>query len=671
MSITLSKVPGFNDTPDSVLTQNKVALGVHVAAISDNAAFGLVRPEFFQATYFDGDDIPLPVSSVDGYQYSRSELLYMWGVSATTNPKTGWISGPDSLWYMQWNVDQTTGHVTCIEWYRPWASAPAQSADGQLLVTVVGIRGKGNLLLGSAPTYADLADAVFYQDAPWKQATARGLSHNSKYAAVAQEVIYMGEFYTGKTVPQAVSPVDGHTYTRASTKLVFSWRWTTEQGAFNQPVWDQGQFAGMFGSINPTTGAVALSVKYIRGGGEGTITTHTDHGRVAVFALCDRNLESGLTLGAPATAFAEVTQDHFYPGEVEQASVLSQVNKNIREAVVTPEFFGPTTYYDQQTIPVPTSAVDGHVYTRAELFYHFEWDSAAVGLSGHNREALFYAKVDPSNGKVSIDVWRLPPGGGYSHQHGDGSTFGSVRVTVIACRTATNSTASQHVDLPFPTLSYVSGGSTGGVDQNTTPAGTGVKIWGSQYFPVPVAATCKIKLRSSNLVSFNGGVCNVRKVIVNRTLAGSKVVIDSRTLTFAGATNVDIAASSEATSDGFDMVLDAQHDYYILCSHWGTEGQIGYNAAAVTALLGKIESSPRLLYINGSGGFPNESSFLGASDMSTYFATIGGFSYAIPATSDTWSVIAGFGYDPQVVAPPVDSGSLTSDGGDGDTINGV
>lgn len=663
MAITLNKVPGFNDVSDSPLTAEKIALGVHVAGISDNAAFGLVHLEFFEGVYKDGDTIPTPISAVDGYVYARNELIYLWGVYATANPATGWISGPDSLWYMAYNVDQDTGDVSCLEWYRPWASAPAQSADGQLLVKVVGIRQKDVLTLSSTPVFSDTPDASFYQDAPWKQALAREMAHNSKYPVVAHEIIPMGEFWTGKTVPQPVSPIDGHTYDYADVKFAFSWRWTTDQSSITQPVWDEGQFAGMFAAINPTTGAVSLSVKYIRGGGEGTITTHTDHGRIAVWALCDRNSENSVTLGAEANDFAEITQDHFYPGEVLQASVLSQVNKNIREAIVATEFFGPTTYYHGDTIPVPTSPVDGHVYSRQELFYQWEWDSAAVGLTGNIREAEFNAAIDPSNGKVSIDVWRLPPGGPYSHQHGDGSTYGSIKVIVIGCRTADNDTTTTHTCLPFPTLVTSSGGSTGGVSVSF-PTGTAVKIFGDQEFPSsPVQASVKVKFTGSNTTD-NGGVCNVLNAKIAVTAKGDTNVLKSYTITFGGSSTTNISASASAESDAIPMILDQDHDYYILCVHFGAEAQLAYNDTSVIALHGKIETTERRLAM-GSVSFPTPtaSDWFNAPDLSTYLT--------FPAPGDVWAVISAFCYDVSPVAPPVDAGSLTSDGDNSDTINGV
>src|SRR5437016_4438624 len=118
MPFSLQNVPGFADVPDSALAAEKPALGVLIDRMSENAAFGMVRLEVFRGLYHDGDTVSLPVSTADGYNYSRSECLYAWGISSSVNPSSGWFSGPDCLWWCAWLVDQTNGSVSCVEWYR-------------------------------------------------------------------------------------------------------------------------------------------------------------------------------------------------------------------------------------------------------------------------------------------------------------------------------------------------------------------------------------------------------------------------------------------------------------------------------------------------------------------------------------------------------------------------
>ena len=76
--LTLATVPGFVDLPDSLLAANKFAMGLFFQRILANAKFGIVRPEVFTAQYKHGDTVDLPTSPVDGYQYQRDELIYLW-----------------------------------------------------------------------------------------------------------------------------------------------------------------------------------------------------------------------------------------------------------------------------------------------------------------------------------------------------------------------------------------------------------------------------------------------------------------------------------------------------------------------------------------------------------------------------------------------------------------
>src|SRR5580765_6351338 len=117
--LTLDIIPGYTDLSDTALEQDKPAFGIHVEAISSNAAFGKVRTEIFHGLYFHGQTVPTPVSPIDKYQYSRSECIYFYNIAVSTNKDSGWIQiGTGSLWFTDWFVDQGTGEVTSLQWYR-------------------------------------------------------------------------------------------------------------------------------------------------------------------------------------------------------------------------------------------------------------------------------------------------------------------------------------------------------------------------------------------------------------------------------------------------------------------------------------------------------------------------------------------------------------------------
>jgi hypothetical protein len=227
------------------------------------------------------------------------------------------------------------------------------------------------------------------------------LNNDAKFATASTEVFYMGEFVNGDTVSRLVSAIDGHTYAYSETKFLFCWRWTTDGSQYVQPPitnypYILGGGAGIEqlgpfrASINASTGAVSVSVDFIYNGGQ-NITTLTNYGRIAVFAFCRRSTTpASLSL---ASSFTELDPSFFFPGETLRASTLTTIEDNINEAILSPEFFGPTSYNDGDTVPTPTSPVDGYAYSRSEMTVvitgrHDESDglaSAASAVHGQRR----------------------------------------------------------------------------------------------------------------------------------------------------------------------------------------------------------------------------------------------------------------------------------------------
>ena len=87
-----------------------------VEQMIDNHKEALLAVEYFGPTaYGDSTAIPLPVSPVDGYTYSRSELYYLYEWSDTTNQTGTHLRVP--LFYA--NIDQPTGIVQLAAWRLP------------------------------------------------------------------------------------------------------------------------------------------------------------------------------------------------------------------------------------------------------------------------------------------------------------------------------------------------------------------------------------------------------------------------------------------------------------------------------------------------------------------------------------------------------------------------
>src|SRR5580692_329045 len=76
------------------------------------------------------------------------------------------------------------------------------------------------LLMASIPGFFDLADSAIAAGQPLTDYAILKLSHNAKFGAVRCEVIYMGFYGPGDTVPAPTSPVDGYTYSYAECLFI-------------------------------------------------------------------------------------------------------------------------------------------------------------------------------------------------------------------------------------------------------------------------------------------------------------------------------------------------------------------------------------------------------------------------------------------------------------------
>src|SRR5581483_5682603 len=391
----------------------------------------------FVGSYHDGETVALPTSDIDGYKYLRSELTYVWGIQNSVEPESGWITGPDSLWFGAWKVDQATGEVHCREWYRRSGqnAHEAISHDGTLAVFTIAQRQRTTLLVSSPlNSYVDVSNSALGAGGSLSAVIQR-LNDNAKFGALSMECIYMGEFSDGDTVPTPVSPADGYAYSRAQITLVSSWRWTTYAVGFAAPDMSLGQLGPILCSINQTTGTVSVTVNYYDEGNQ-SLNPHTDHGRVAVFAFCSRhNLISGV--GGIAQNFAEIPPQTFFPRTTLQSATMQQLNENIRESALSPEIFGPTIYSHGQVIQPVVSPKDGYHYSYSEMHILWDWADTTMEIPTHLRMPAFLLHTE-SLPIINLEVWRLPPGGPYVMGN---LSYPKISVTVIGVRENCHSTA--------------------------------------------------------------------------------------------------------------------------------------------------------------------------------------------------------------------------------------
>jgi hypothetical protein len=434
VSIIFDNIHGFSDLSDDLFLADVPAFGDMVQGIAENSEFAFENVEIFQAIYVHGDTVAIPISPIDGYQYAREELLYLWNPELSTSQATGWLpSGSGSLFFAAWNVDQATGAVYSLEWYRNNGSGGSrtQTNDGQIRVYTIAQRQRSSIFLSDGPpTYSAIGGGAIATDQPFNQTLAQGLNRNAKFATVNHEVFYCGEFHNGQTVPLSaiISPYDGYTYGYSEAKFQLCWRWTTDgtASAVTQPPEVYGQLGPFIGSVS-SVGVVALDVK--TNDNDGNVTFPTNYGRVAVFAFCTR---SGTPSISPAaTSLAELDFGTFVPDGTLRASKLLQVKHNIEESVLTPEFFGPTAYANGETIPTPTSAKDSYAYTRDELTYVWCWSDTTNFPTNGGRLPVFYGAIDQTTGIVTLATWRLA-----SHYVDDHNELARINVIIVARRTA-------------------------------------------------------------------------------------------------------------------------------------------------------------------------------------------------------------------------------------------
>jgi hypothetical protein len=164
-----------------------------------------------------------------------------------------------------------------------------------------------------------------------------------------------------------------------------------------------------------------------------TLTRLLRTGKIAVFAFCSRAV--GTTFAAQQNLFAEIGDSVFYPGETLRASTSSRLNWNTNQAVLSPEFFGPTDYAHGATIPVPTSAIDGYNYSRAELMYVYQWNNTGPATEINGRIVVATGDVSGTTGVVSINKYRLDTAADTTKLYHEGT----ISVIVVAKRRITHS----------------------------------------------------------------------------------------------------------------------------------------------------------------------------------------------------------------------------------------
>ncbi len=147
--LTFTAVPGFTDIADAAVAAGAVLTDDTMVKINQNAKFAAVRCErIFMGYYKNGDVVPPPVSPVDQNPYTQAEMQYDLEIYCTRAPGPGFVSGqaaappisasqPANLYYWIFNIDDSTGKVTCLVSYYKQGGAETVTNDGIVKIYAV------------------------------------------------------------------------------------------------------------------------------------------------------------------------------------------------------------------------------------------------------------------------------------------------------------------------------------------------------------------------------------------------------------------------------------------------------------------------------------------------------------------------------------------------------
>ena len=138
--LTMASIPGFFDIADTAIAGGQPLTDDSIQKISHNAKFGAVRCELIYMGFFtSGNTVGVPTSPVDGYTYSRSEVMYIPILASSRSPAAGFTPGQSAFPSLatsdpgtgsliicpcQLDINDTTGVVTCQTY---WSTSGAEN----------------------------------------------------------------------------------------------------------------------------------------------------------------------------------------------------------------------------------------------------------------------------------------------------------------------------------------------------------------------------------------------------------------------------------------------------------------------------------------------------------------------------------------------------------------
>lgn len=420
--VSLETQPGFFDISDSVLACLNPLADYDLIKIKYNADLAAVRPEFsFLGYYASGNTLPLPVSPADGYGYQLKEMLYFLGLASTQSPLPGFEPGQETVPGFQTSTEPVDGFLCDPYQLRPdfgnLTSQGISVAEQVSLISdfyehgnsgvgiaqqaynggVVGVYGLEQrksdpmtpilpgavLTTESTPVFYDLPDSAIYDGAPITDQMMQAISRNAKLGVFRFEIFFMGYYRNADTVPLPYG-AGGYAYSRAECTMVpllASSRQPSGDFTPGQILFPSLADLDVYAypgtafpeqlSIDPSTGQVTCTIEGASGvEGQGTI---------AVFCLAQRY--PSLTM-ASQPVWREIANADLVGGQVPTASLLQQLNENAKFGIVAKEAQFLGYFKNGDTLPAPSSPVDGYTYQFHETLYIPVWASSKPPAGG-------------------------------------------------------------------------------------------------------------------------------------------------------------------------------------------------------------------------------------------------------------------------------------------------
>jgi hypothetical protein len=457
-SISMAAIPAYVEhkaaefVTDAALTQ-KIA-----QELNRNAKFSVVKAEaIYMGTFPNGGQVPRPTSPVDGYVYNWGEVQFV------TSPF--WTGDDDGLGHFQtpaiskgqlqdWNFKvDGKGLVSCQVTYQ-LATATAYNI-GRVQVVAFCQRKK---------TFAGLMGVV----GAWCDASGNVIQ--------PIEVGYGGTFTcpVGATKLQlginddALADDTGTAWTYVVNQTGSTSSSATPSVGPTIPPW---VFTGGINSAFPyglTGGGSPVVVALTFVAGDVATITWTGGGPQKFSAVSQNQTTpdgtnnvgtfqtgtsatagtngtgfptrwTGIPLPAanPTPAFSEQDSAIYMPGSTLRASSMLQLNKNVNDAIMTPEVF-VSSAVNGTTLAAPVSMTDGYVYSYGEVTFIWDWFNTGnpADFSPTDRLVLASASINPATGAVSINMYRLQSGASnWDLQHN-----GTMKVWMFCRRNVTAAT---------------------------------------------------------------------------------------------------------------------------------------------------------------------------------------------------------------------------------------